>query len=75
MSIKHYIDDLASKGKHFFLSQDLKKDLELSDCTMWSSLSRLKANKEMASPAGYKWARLDLLFLCAINALLENHKM
>lgn len=54
MGIKDYIDGLISKGKHFFSSKELKKDLGLSDSAMWSSLSRLKKKGEIISPAkGY----------------------
>ena len=54
IKIKNYIDNLLSKGRHFFSTKDLKEKLGISDSAMWSSLSRLKKKGEIVSPAkGY----------------------
>lgn len=49
-----YIDELISKGRHFFTTKELKEGLGLSESAIWSSLSRLKKKGEIVSPAkGY----------------------
>lgn len=54
MNIKKYIDGLVSKGRHFFSTEELKKEIGLSSSAMWSSLSRLKKKGEIVSPSkGY----------------------
>lgn len=54
MRIKHYIEELVSRGRHYFLTKDLREKLGISDSAMWSSLSRLKKRGEIVSPAkGY----------------------
>src|SRR5438445_12849667 len=50
MSLKSYIDTLASTGKHFFTGEEALKSLGITKSALNSSLRRLKTKNEIASP-------------------------
>jgi predicted transcriptional regulator of viral defense system len=50
MSLKSYIDALASTGKYFFTQDEAVKSLGITKRSLNSSLRRLKTKNEIASP-------------------------
>ena len=50
MSLKSYIDTLASTGKYFFTLDEALTSLGITRSALNSSLRRLKAKNEIASP-------------------------
>jgi len=50
MSLKRYIDTLASTGKYFFTQDEASTSLGITKSALNSSLRRLKAKNEIASP-------------------------